>query len=1190
MALTTWNSPFPPSINGPFSWTGSNGSSTSINYSLDASDSFYAGTSYIGGRTPSSFTNSSLVQNVADQWSHVAGISFSRNDSSFKLVIGKDDALVVNGDPAAGVMLPYQTTNTSGSPGGINDRLDTAEIIVRSVQSGVFDAYGNLLHEIGHSLGISHPLGDATNAGYNTDVSIMSYNAGPKTDGLTFSTPMIYDIAAAQFLYGANYSYNSGSTTITPLGGMTAWTIWDGGGSDTIDVSYLSGSTSAHIDLRGGVDDEGDPYFSEVGDELFAIAFDPLNDSGVVDIENVIGGAGDDVVLGGYVGNTLRGMDGDDTLVGYSGGDFIMGGDGADLILDTWYATLMGTEPFGVIPDDDMLFGDEGNDTIEGQDGFNRIFGGEGDDNVRMGDEATGVIMGGAGADEIFGNWAGAKLFGIDDNGDGDVLYGRKGNDTLYGGARDLVIGDWDVYGPSAVAGNDLMYVSGVAGQSGTYGSLNYSNIGYAEANGGNDTIIGSNSWIEAGEGNDTVVFDKGVGAVYTGGGENTLIVNPGARVRWEDAEAGTSAQLFLGDKAITGEFYAVDFPGEGSGGLNIGDGHYLAFVGSRVIIYKAISDSEPEERDPNGTQIGFDMGEGSGAVIRDLPELGITVARNGSGQPIYGGPKYSSIGKYQFDPLADSSATTPESKTGTAAADHIQTGSAADSVSAGGGNDVVMTHAAADSVDGGDGDDFIQSDDLDDTVGGADTVLGGNGDDFIQTAAGDDSVNAGAGRDFVEAGSGADVARGYAGNDWLAGEAGVDSLYGGNDADTLNGGTGADYLYGESGIDHFVISDLSHSIYTGSAYDRIADFENGVDVIDLGAFDFYTVTTNATTSAGELRAYLNGGSTFTYLRSDQSDFFFGIAGNHLANLDESDFIFGGYPPPFINGSTGADTLNGFYTDQAMYGLVGNDTILGNDGYDTIEGGAGADLLTGGDGADVFRFAAMAHSVLTGNQYDTITDFENGVDKFDLTGLGFTSLTASTTAAGELRFSYSSGSNRTVVKSDQVDFTFYLTGDQRTNLDNSDFIFGPLARVGGTSSAEVLTGTASNEGIFGMEGNDTLSGGSGADTLDGGAGVDRLTGGNGADVFKFTDLTHSVGTSSQYDRIVDFENGVDKIDLSGLGFTTLTTSATTVSNQLRISYSSGTDRTYLQNGQNNFEFFIDGNVSASLDADDFIFG
>lgn len=226
----------------------------------------------------------------------------------------------------------------------------------------------------------------------------------------------------------------------------------------------------------------------------------------------------------------------------------------------------------------------------------------------------------------------------------------------------------------------------------------------------------------------------------------------------------------------------------------------------------------------------------------------------------------------------------------------------------------------------------------------------------------------------------------------------------------------------------------------------------------------------------------------------------------------------------------------------------------------------------------------------TSSQYDRITDFENGSDKIDLSGLGFTTfITSGTTSAGQLRMSYSSTSDRTYVKSDQIDFSFYLDGNRTGDLDSSDFIFGPATRIDGTSSAETLTGTTASEGIFGMAGNDTLSGGAGADTLDGGAGTDRLTGGTGMDIFKFTDLTHSVATSSQFDRLTDFENGVDKIDLSGLGFTTLITSGTTQVGELRMSYSSTSDRTYVKTDQSDFTFYLDGNHLGDLDNSDFIF-
>jgi Ca2+-binding RTX toxin-like protein len=78
-----------------------------------------------------------------------------------------------------------------------------------------------------------------------------------------------------------------------------------------------------------------------------------------------------------------------------------------------------------------------------------------------------------------------------------------------------------------------------------------------------------------------------------------------------------------------------------------------------------------------------------------------------------------------------------------------------------------------------------------------------------------------------------------------------------------------------------------------------------------------------------------------------------------------------------------------------------------------------------------------------------------------------------------------------------------------------------------------IDGTAVHDGnlrLFGGAGNDTLKGGDGADTLIGGGGLDSLTGGAGADIFRYDAAADS--SNSAKDEILDFQHGVDKIDLS----------------------------------------------------------
>lgn len=77
----------------------------------------------------------------------------------------------------------------------------------------------------------------------------------------------------------------------------------------------------------------------------------------------------------------------------------------------------------------------------------------------------------------------------------------------------------------------------------------------------------------------------------------------------------------------------------------------------------------------------------------------------------------------------------------------------------------------------------------------------------------------------------------------------------------------------------------------------------------------------------------------------------------------------------------------------------------------------------------------------------------------------------------------------------------------------------------GNGPGAVLAGTANDDHLEGGAGNDRLLGGGGADRLVAGDGVTTMTGGAGADVFVFR-------RGHGRDRITDFQDGVDRIDLS----------------------------------------------------------
>jgi hypothetical protein len=87
-----------------------------------------------------------------------------------------------------------------------------------------------------------------------------------------------------------------------------------------------------------------------------------------------------------------------------------------------------------------------------------------------------------------------------------------------------------------------------------------------------------------------------------------------------------------------------------------------------------------------------------------------------------------------------------------------------------------------------------------------------------------------------------------------------------------------------------------------------------------------------------------------------------------------------------------------------------------------------------------------------------------------------------------------------------------------------------LADLGTRIAAEggMATGTVLDDRIFGTAGADTLQGDAGRDFLHDGGGSDQLLGGSGADVFVFS-------RDGRDDMIADFQDGLDRIDLTDWG-------------------------------------------------------
>ena len=155
-----------------------------------------------------------------------------------------------------------------------------------------------------------------------------------------------------------------------------------------------------------------------------------------------------------------------------------------------------------------------------------------------------------------------------------------------------------------------------------------------------------------------------------------------------------------------------------------------------------------------------------------------------------------------------------------------------------------------------------------------------------------------------------------------------------------------------------------------------------------------------------------------------------GSAKDRLVGGAGNDMLYGGDNADVLSGGGGADTLDGGSGADTLDGGWGADELHGGAGNDILDGGAGRAALTGGIGADTFVLnTAPGEYGSTPQLY--ITDFEQGIDKIDLSGMGLTFLgTGSYTATGAAEVRYAGGSYDRLV----IDFDGNGTADYRIQL------------------------------------------------------------------------------------------------------------------------------------------------------------
>ena len=295
---------------------------------------------------------------------------------------------------------------------------------------GYYDAggYGRLTvwHELGHALGLKHSFEAPVTLPQAQDTlayTLMTYSSEVRTtyasyvvepDGTMRILPVdpmpnhyaLLDVQALQVLYGANMATRVGNNVYTLDTAHAGYlTIWDAGGSDTIDVSDVSGRSV--VDLRSGsVSSIGLRTVAELVQEGVAA----LVDQGAVAsfAEPFVSGYLTQLAADGFL------YDGTDNLAIVQGVliESLRTGDGNDEIWDNAVDNFIGTGS----GDDVIHLGAGGFDRIDAGLGWDAVVFGVSSGSVQRGLAADGALL-------VIGTSFAAHLVGVEELHFSDGLF-----------------------------------------------------------------------------------------------------------------------------------------------------------------------------------------------------------------------------------------------------------------------------------------------------------------------------------------------------------------------------------------------------------------------------------------------------------------------------------------------------------------------------------------------------------------------------------------------------------------------------------------------------------------------------------------------------------------------------------------------------------------------------------------------
>ena len=303
-------------------------------------------------------------------------------------------ALVSRSDTGWSGISGGNTDDTFEYPGGAGD------VFIDSYYFGTginFDlgspSRTTLMHELLHSLGLSHPHSDYNNGipiitddfaatrtlgfdklGFRTATptdmykeffTIMSYEDQSGTGEP--HTPMILDVIALQQAYGEGSGTQGAGNDTIEIGTSGYRVYFDKGGTDTIDLKAYTGGAYLHMGttIVGASHWVGVAMSAADGAKLHLVGGDPQNLRWFYgEFENASGSAGADRIVGNSLANHITALGAADRIYGNAGNDVLDGGAGADTV-----AGGAGNDRLIGAAGDDILNGGAGNDRMSGGSG-----------------------------------------------------------------------------------------------------------------------------------------------------------------------------------------------------------------------------------------------------------------------------------------------------------------------------------------------------------------------------------------------------------------------------------------------------------------------------------------------------------------------------------------------------------------------------------------------------------------------------------------------------------------------------------------------------------------------------------------------------------------------------------------------------------------------------------------------------